>query len=142
MKFLREITGDNNVAISVSSSDSGIQDTSVSSSESEKENFPLLTLERGEEEEKTAVEPLYYRGNGLQDDGAGEVFNMEKLKAVLSDEASIHQASKPQVTCANDIPKSNSFGSHQVERSSSYRLHFGDDDVQPDDNFLHDDWDA
>ena len=130
LAFLREITGNSNVALSDdSSSESGIHDTSESSSESEKENaVPLLTSEREEEEEKTAVEPLYYRGNGKEDDGVGEAFRVEMLKAVL-----------PSVS--NEIPKSSSFGSHQIQRSSSYRLHFGDDDIQPDEDFLDDDWD-
>jgi hypothetical protein len=134
-KFLREeITGDNNIAASVSSSESGIQDTSASSTESE--NDKLVTLER-DEEEKTTVEPLYYRGDGKQDDRSGKTCNMEQLRAVLYDDLMA-----THVTCANDIPKSNSFSSHQIQRSSSYRLHFGDDEIQPDDNFLHDDWDA
>ena len=129
IKFLKEITGNNNLIISHSSSDSGIRDTSDSSSESEKENFaPLLTLEREQEEEKTAVEPLYYNGNGREDDGAGEAFKLEKVKAAI-----------PNLT--KDIPKGDSFASHQIQRSSSYRQHFGDDDIQPDEDFLADDWD-
>lgn len=131
LKFLREITGNNNLALShssSSSSDSGIRDTSDSSSESDKENFvPLSTTENEKEEEKTAVEPLYYHGNGREDDGTEGAFSVEKLIAALP--------------MTNEIPESNSFASHQIQRSSSYRHHFGDDDIQPDADFLHDDWD-
>lgn len=126
LKFLREITGNNNLVLShssSSSSDSRIRDTSDSSSESDKENFvPLSTTE----EEKSAVEPLYYHGNGREDDGTEGAFSVEKMIAALPDMAT---------------SKSNSFASHQIQRSSSYRHHFGDDDIQPDADFLHDDWD-
>ena len=120
IKFLREITGNNNLALSNSSSESGIRDTSDSSSEIEKENFAPVTLEREHEEEKTAVEPLYYKGNGREDDGM-------EMKATI-----------PSFT--KDIPKSDSFASHQIQRSSSYRQHYGDDDIQPDEDFLQN-WD-
>ena len=131
LNFLPEITSGNAIAPSASSSDSGILDPSVSTTESEKENVAPEY-----EEEKTELQPLSYRGNGKQDDSG------EKLLDQMNKELTLVRHGSLLSTASNDIPnRSASFGSHQIPTSSSFRLHFGDDDVQPDDDFLCDDWD-
>jgi hypothetical protein len=114
-------------------------------------------------EEKTEVEPLSYDGRGFEgkDDASyghagsfrdnapasqlertDDHFDMDALRNALHKG---DQRSLVKVLSKRDLPvRSQSFASSQLTRSSSYQLHFGDDnndEIVPDDDFLNDDWD-
>mmetsp|Transcript_39097 Transcript_39097/g.81814 ORF Transcript_39097/g.81814 Transcript_39097/m.81814 type:complete len:505 (-) Transcript_39097:275-1789(-) len=112
-----------------------------------------------ESEEKTEVEPLSYDGRGFEEtngdvyghsrsfrgnDSASRIasadgrFEMNKFGMGLSD-VDDHGLNR------KDLHTSHSFSSsRQISRSSSYQLHFGNEDegdIGADSDFLDDDWD-
>jgi len=54
-------------------------------------------------------------------------------------------ASDSRTSSSSTVPNQNDPATQQIRRSSSYRLHFGDDEdseIEADDDFCEDDWDA
>lgn len=90
-----------------------------------------------ESEEKTEVEPLPYDGPGFEETNEADDAGASQLGRA-NDQFDMKEMRR----LSYNIPTSHSFSSaNSLQRSSSYQLHFGnDDEILPDDDFLND-WD-
>jgi hypothetical protein len=100
----------------------------------------IISRTLSESEEKTELWQDTHKVNDSQLEDEKENGQMNDMKRAVS-------WRDGQQIGLKDLPKSHSFSSHsrQISRSSSFQLHFGNDDeneeIVPDDDFLNDDWD-
>lgn len=96
-----------------------------------------------ESEDKKEIEPYdslparRYRNN--------DQFDLKEMRTDLTFSHKNIPASDSRTSSSSTVPNQNDPATQQIRRSSSYRLHFGDDEdseIEADDDFCDDDWDA